>query len=51
MKRMGLEQEFRAKSVPEQGVQMVGEYGKRKAFFPANKSGKGRQSFTTDFRS
>ncbi|KAI2468612.1 FAD/NAD(P)-binding domain-containing protein [Annulohypoxylon bovei var. microspora] len=49
LKRMGLEQAFRSKSAPEQGVQLVNSAGKRQALFPANKSGKGLQSFTTDW--
>lgn len=49
MKRMGLEQAFRSKSAPEQGVQLVDKSGKRRAYFPANKSGSGPQSFTTDW--
>ncbi|KAI1075966.1 FAD/NAD(P)-binding domain-containing protein [Whalleya microplaca] len=49
LKRMGLEQSFRAKSAPEQGMQVVDSSGRRWAYFPANKSGKGIQSFTTDY--
>ncbi|KAL6411010.1 Aromatic-ring hydroxylase-like [Ilyonectria robusta] len=49
MKRMGLEEIFRSKGVSEKGMQFVDDYGKRKAFFPVNQSGKGLQSFTTDF--
>lgn len=49
LKRMGLEQGFRAKSAPEQGIQIVDSSGRRRAFFPANKSGKGLQSFTSEF--
>ncbi|KAI1142099.1 FAD/NAD(P)-binding domain-containing protein [Hypoxylon sp. FL0543] len=49
MKRMGLEQAFRERLAPEQGLQIVNGSGKRKAFFPPNKSGKGLQSFTTDW--
>lgn len=49
MKRMGLEQAFRSKAAPEQGLQVVDSSGRRRAYFPANKSGKGPQSFTTDF--
>lgn len=49
MKRMGLEQSFRAKSAPEQGFQVVNSSGKRQAYFPANTSGKGQQSFTTEY--
>ncbi|KAI2624282.1 FAD/NAD(P)-binding domain-containing protein [Hypoxylon sp. NC1633] len=49
MKRMGLEQAFRSMAVPEQGLQVVDGSGRRRAFFPANKSGKGLQSFTSEF--
>ncbi|KAI8960842.1 FAD/NAD(P)-binding domain-containing protein [Daldinia sp. FL1419] len=49
MKRMGLEKDFRARMAPEQGLQIVNSAGKRRAFFPANKSGKGLQNFTTDY--
>lgn len=49
MKRMGLEEAFRANSAPEEGLQIVDKTGRRRAFFPANKTGKGEQSFTTDW--
>jgi 2-polyprenyl-6-methoxyphenol hydroxylase-like FAD-dependent oxidoreductase len=49
MKRMGLEQAFRSKVVKEIGIQLVDSSGRQRAFFPANKTGKGLQSFTTDF--
>ncbi|PGH05255.1 hypothetical protein AJ80_08363 [Polytolypa hystricis UAMH7299] len=49
MKRMGLEQAFRAKVVDETGIELVDSSGRRKAFFPANRTGKGLQSFTTEF--
>ncbi|KZL81734.1 fad binding domain protein [Colletotrichum incanum] len=49
MRRMGLEEAFRAKSAPEQGLEFVDSSGRRRAHFPANKSGQGLQSFTTDF--
>jgi 2-polyprenyl-6-methoxyphenol hydroxylase-like FAD-dependent oxidoreductase len=49
MKRMGLEKAFRSKSAPEQGLQVVDKSGRRRAYFPANKSGKGQQNFTSDF--
>ncbi|GIJ90472.1 hypothetical protein Asppvi_009427 [Aspergillus pseudoviridinutans] len=49
MRRMGLEPSFRAKSVKEQGLEVVDRSGRRRAYFPANRSGKGIQSFTTDF--
>ena len=49
MRRMGLEEAFRAKSVKEQGLRIVDSSGRQMAFFPVNASGKGSQSFTTDF--
>ncbi|KAH6676222.1 hypothetical protein B0J14DRAFT_690420 [Halenospora varia] len=49
MKRMGLEQGFRSKLAPEQGLQVVDSSGRRRAFFPVNKSGKGPQNFTTEY--
>ncbi|KAM0425707.1 hypothetical protein ACHAPT_008954 [Fusarium lateritium] len=49
LKRMGLEQAFRAKQAPEEGMQVVDKSGRRRAFFPANKTGKGLQAFTTDY--
>jgi 2-polyprenyl-6-methoxyphenol hydroxylase-like FAD-dependent oxidoreductase len=49
LKRMGLENEFRSRSAPEQGMQVVDSSGRRWAYFPVNKSGKGLQSFTTEF--
>lgn len=49
LKRMGLEDKFRAKSAPEQGTRVVDKSGRVRAFFPANKTGKGVQSFTTEY--
>ncbi|EAW20344.1 putative FAD-binding monooxygenase [Aspergillus fischeri NRRL 181] len=49
MRRMGLEQSFRERSVREQGLEVVDGSGRRRAYFPANRSGTGIQSFTTDF--
>ena len=48
MKRMGLEQAFLAHAVQEQGLEFVNSSGTRKAYFPANRSGQGLQSFTTE---
>lgn len=48
LKRMGLEPAFRSKQVPERGLQIVDANDRRWAYFPANKTGKGLQSFTTD---
>jgi 2-polyprenyl-6-methoxyphenol hydroxylase-like FAD-dependent oxidoreductase len=49
LKRMGLEEAFREKTVQEQGLEAVNNSGRRIAYFPANRSGQGLQSFTTDF--
>lgn len=49
MRRMGLEEAFRAKSAPEEGMQVVDRTGRRRAWFPANKSGKGSQDLTSEF--
>jgi 2-polyprenyl-6-methoxyphenol hydroxylase-like FAD-dependent oxidoreductase len=49
MRRMGLEEAFRSKSAPEQGLQIVDKSGRRRAYFPSNKGSKGPQNFTTDF--
>ncbi|KAF5859756.1 hypothetical protein ETB97_002478 [Aspergillus alliaceus] len=49
MRRMGLEEAFRARSVPEQGLQLVDRKGRSWGYIPANRSGKGLQSSTTDF--
>jgi 2-polyprenyl-6-methoxyphenol hydroxylase-like FAD-dependent oxidoreductase len=48
MKRMGLEQAFLSNAVQEQGLEFVNSSGTQEAYFPANKSGKGLQSFTTE---
>ncbi|KAF2993570.1 hypothetical protein E8E14_001604 [Neopestalotiopsis sp. 37M] len=49
LRRMGLEQQYRAASPPEQGLQVVDTRGWRRAYFPANRTGEGVQSFTTDW--
>ncbi|KPM40751.1 hypothetical protein AK830_g5828 [Neonectria ditissima] len=49
MNRMGLEQLFRKQGVDEAGMECVNDFGKRKAFFPVNRSGKGLQSFSTEY--
>lgn len=50
LKRMGLEQAFRAKSAPEQGMQFVDSKGRQRAYFPASESGgKEAQGFTSEF--
>ncbi|KAJ4322872.1 hypothetical protein N0V84_004636 [Fusarium piperis] len=46
---MSLEQAFRAKQAPEEGMQVVDSSGRCRAFFSANKTGKGLQAFTTDY--
>jgi 2-polyprenyl-6-methoxyphenol hydroxylase-like FAD-dependent oxidoreductase len=49
LKRMGLDQKFRSKRAREQGIQVVDSSGRRRAYFPANISGKGEQSFTAEY--
>ncbi|KAL2178471.1 uncharacterized protein P884DRAFT_257607 [Thermothelomyces heterothallicus CBS 202.75] len=49
LKKMGLEEAFRARAAPEQGMQVVDKSGRRRAYFPANKSGSGKQSLTSEF--
>lgn len=49
LKRMGLNEGFRAHAAKEQGMSVVSSSGREWAYFPANKSGKGAQSFTSDY--
>ncbi|ROW05721.1 hypothetical protein VMCG_05140 [Cytospora schulzeri] len=49
MRRMGLEEAFRAKSIDEPGLKIVDSSDRCWAYFKANKTGKGPQSFTSDF--
>ncbi|KAF2493578.1 FAD/NAD(P)-binding domain-containing protein [Lophium mytilinum] len=49
MKRMGLEEAYHSKLAPEQGLQIVDKSGSRRAYFPANTTGKGPQNFTTEY--
>ncbi|KAL4967488.1 uncharacterized protein BDV14DRAFT_207378 [Aspergillus stella-maris] len=49
IRRTGLEEYLLKYTVAEQGLALVDSKGKQWGFFPANKSGKGLQSFTTDF--
>ncbi|AEO65391.1 uncharacterized protein THITE_2045639 [Thermothielavioides terrestris NRRL 8126] len=49
LRRMGLEEAFQAKAAPEQGMQWVDSKGRRRAYFPVNTSGTGRQSFSSEF--
>jgi 2-polyprenyl-6-methoxyphenol hydroxylase-like FAD-dependent oxidoreductase len=49
LKRMGLETAFRNASVKENGLEFVNSTGRRVAYFPANTTGEGLQSFTTDW--
>ncbi|KAJ0384077.1 hypothetical protein COL922a_009166 [Colletotrichum nupharicola] len=46
---MGIEPEIRAKGVDEAGLRFVDQNGKTVATFEANKSGTGKQSFTSEF--
>ncbi|ROV94090.1 hypothetical protein VMCG_08245 [Cytospora schulzeri] len=49
MRWMGLEPAVRAKIVDEQGLQFIDNKGDVKAFFPVNKTGKGKQGATAEF--
>lgn len=49
LRKMGVEEAFRALSISEQGLQMVDSKGRIWGTMGVNKSGKGLQSFTTDF--
>lgn len=49
LKLMGLDAAFRANSVPELGMQVVDAAGKRWGYFPVNNSGKGKQTFTSEY--
>lgn len=49
LKRMGLDDEFRAHAAKEEGLKVMASSGKQWAYFPANKSGKGKQTFTSDY--
>lgn len=49
MQKMGIEAAVRAKVVNEEGLRFVDSSGKQVAFMGANKSGKGAQTFTSEF--
>lgn len=49
LRRMGLEPGFRERAAPEEGLQFVDSNGCNRAYMGANKTGKGSQSFTSDF--
>ncbi|KAI1126186.1 hypothetical protein F5Y10DRAFT_293957 [Nemania abortiva] len=49
MKRMGLQEAFKAQVAPEKGVQLVDKKGRRRAFFPSTAPGEGVQNFSTEF--
>lgn len=49
MKRMGLDAAFRSVAAPEQGIQLVDSQNRRWAYFGANTSGQGSQSFTSEY--
>jgi len=49
VRRMGLEQSIRARVVNEAGLTFVNLKGKPRATFEANKTGVGRQAFTSEF--
>lgn len=48
-KRMGILEDIRKNAVDEHGLQWVDSQGKQKALLEKNDSGKGRQSFTSEF--
>jgi 2-polyprenyl-6-methoxyphenol hydroxylase-like FAD-dependent oxidoreductase len=49
MKKMGIEPAVRAVVVHETGTQFIDCNGRSKAFFPANQSGDGKQSITSEY--
>ena len=49
VRRMGLHDEVYSKLVHEKGSSLVDSNGKTRAFFPANTSGKGAQSITSEY--
>lgn len=49
MKRMGLETPLRAKCIHETGMEVLDTAGRSWAFFPANTTGTGRQSFSSEY--
>ncbi|KAL3481255.1 hypothetical protein BJX99DRAFT_181507 [Aspergillus californicus] len=49
LRRMGLEPAFKTKSIAEQGLRIVDKRGSTWGYFPANRSGRGKQSFSTDY--
>lgn len=49
LRRMGLEKAFREHAAPEEGGGFVDSKGRKRAYFGANKTGKGSQSFTSEF--
>lgn len=49
LRRMGLDEGFRAHAAGEEGMRVVSGSGREWAYFPANKTGEGAQSFTSDY--
>lgn len=49
MKKMGIEAAVREVTVRESGTQFIDRNGQTKAFFPANQSGSGKQSITSEY--
>jgi 2-polyprenyl-6-methoxyphenol hydroxylase-like FAD-dependent oxidoreductase len=49
LKRMGLDDAFRERAVKEEGLRLVDRSGKQWAYFPANHTGEGPQSFTSEY--
>ncbi|KAG8413522.1 hypothetical protein J3459_015267 [Metarhizium acridum] len=49
MRKMGMEAAVRAVLCDEPGTQIVDRRGRQRAYFPANKTGKGNQSATSEY--
>lgn len=47
--RMGLEEAFREKRAPEEGMQFVDAHGRNRGYFGAAKSGDGNQGITSEY--
>ncbi|KAF2212618.1 hypothetical protein CERZMDRAFT_111712 [Cercospora zeae-maydis SCOH1-5] len=49
LRRMGLDKAFRQHAAPEEDMQFVDYKGRNRAYLAANKTGKGSQTFTSEF--
>lgn len=49
LRRMGLEEPFRKHAAPEEGMQFIDAKGRKRVYMAANKTGKGSQTFTSEF--